>query len=231
MGLVHVQVLKSKPSVVTRCDSTLDLRSLNRNGAASTTWVIKGQIGIGPTACSDHRRSQSLLQRCLAFFGSPSPLEQRLTRGVHKEQHRILGQVHINTHLRPLHINVWSRPSPFSEPIGHCVLHAKGCKVQTLQGTVLRGDVHFEGEFFAEPHLPWNGGSSLVDVVLALVPRLFELDQHALAKPCVQVELHHLAPRSLHQQASALRAHAPWRIIQNASHLSLQIGLNAGCAR
>jgi hypothetical protein len=68
---------------------------------------------------------------------------------------------------------------------------------------VLCGDLDLEGLFGREPDLPGHAGCGVVQVLLAAVAVVLQLDQHALRQPAVQVELQRIAPGARHLHAGA----------------------------
>ena len=69
---------------------------------------------------------------------------------------------------------------------------------------MLRRDFNLEGLLGREPDFPSHAGRRVVQVLLAAVLVVLQLDQHALRQPAVQVELQGFAPG-----ASQLHACAP----------------------
>ena len=234
VGLKRQVFLKGKTSVDAWRDVAGNLRGFNRNRARATARVIQRHALLAqafvttPSAGRKHGSGQGFFQGCVAFVFAPAAFEQRLARRVDVDGDGVDRQVHINPYIGPTGFNTGPDIIELGpEAVSHRILDFERCKIQAGQRAVLRGDVDFEGLLGREPDLPGDVGCGVVQVLLAAVLVVRQLNEHALGQAAVQVELLRIAPGALqlHARPPSLR-----RSAGNALDFAGQQGFNARSA-
>jgi len=102
--------------------------------------------------------------------------------------------VHINSHVRPLRVDVGTFAAFVAKAVGHGVFDFEGCKIQAGERAVLRCDFNFEGLLGGEPNFPRHSKGSVVQIFFIAVKSLRQLNEHTLRESAVQVEAQCIAP-------------------------------------
>ena len=113
----------------------------------------------------------------------------------------------INPHIRPARVHIGPHAlKTLPKTVSNRVLDRQRSKVQALQRAVLGGDFDLERLARREPGFPGNAKSRVVQIALAPVGVMRQLDQHALGQSAVQVQQQGIAPaaRQLHPGAPGL---------------------------
>ena len=125
-----------------------------------------------PAAGGQHGGGQGFFERCIAFVFAPTALEQGLARGVHVKRTAVGGEVHINSHVRPLRVDVGTFAAFVAKAVGHGVFDFEGCKIQAGERAVLRCDFNFEGLLGGEPNFPRHSKGSVVQIFFTSIKSL-----------------------------------------------------------
>ncbi len=102
--------------------------------------------------------------------------------------------MHIDAHIGPARVDIGPHIELGAKAVGNRILDFQRRKIQAGQRAVLGGDLDLEGLFGREPDFPCDVGRRVVEVLLASVLVVLQLDEHALGESAVQVELQGIAP-------------------------------------